>query len=348
MHIYITPPCPPTWNMPIMHLNNSSNSKNNLNKFWKTPTASIQKDDYKMAFYAPLNLATVNFPEFEWKWHTPGPFAHWTEDPWTNNFHMPKPIPGRQKARTPVFDVRETDEAFYFDGEFPGVRSKEDIKPRWINKRTLVIEATLTKVDLEKEWNIRLSEPEPEHHDDKDAPARDSLVDDCDNDLKLHRCLTNDDSDSTHSATTSPKKPISNTTRNSNNSSSSQNPPTSRRPSLEGFKKRLSWTAKKAQPAAAAPTIRHLASERNTGTFSRTFTFPEDVLHASLAAKLHHGLLTMIIFKKAPMVPLPVAIQVGTKPDHFSSSDKKDSRGLGCPTGVGAPGQDRDRKIRFE
>lgn len=342
----------------IMHLNNNNNNSSNLNKFWKTQTAFTQQDDYKMAFYAPLNLSTLNFPEFEWKWHghaAPHAFSHWTEDPWINKLHLPKPIPSRkQKSATPIFDVRETDEAFYFDGEFPGVRSKDDIQPRWINKRTLVISATITKVDLEKEWNIILNAPS--YDDDKEQAPRDSFVEaDVDDDLTLHRCLTNDDSSSDHSIS-SPNAPNRKNSNSSQGSQNSSNKSQSRRPSLEGLKKRLSWTSK--SPAATKkpqpqPTIRHLANERPTGTFTRTFTFPEDVLHASLDAKLRHGLLCMIIFKKSPMTPKPVAIHVS--PDYSSSylsSEKRDVKnGLvsSFPNVNTTTGQDhRNRRIRFE
>lgn len=331
-----------------MHLNSNSS---NLNKFWKTPTSSIDRNDYKMAFYAPLNLSTVNFPEFEWKWHAPHAFAHWTEDPWMNKLHMPKPIPRKQRANSPIFDVRETDEAFYFDGEFPGVRSKDDIRPQWIDKRTLVISATITKVDLEKEWNILLGGEQTEHHDDKDAAPRDSFVeaDKDDDDLTLHRCLTNDDSNSEHSLSC-PSTPRENSSTSGSRSSQDSNKSQSRRPSLEGLKKRLSWTAKspkKSRSAQNAPTVRHLANERPEGHFTRTFVFPEDVLHASLDAKLRHGLLTMIIFKKSPMTPKPVAVELKTSP-YLSSPVKSGGLVSGSSDAGTTTGQDRNRRIRFE
>ncbi|KAK8162589.1 hypothetical protein IWX90DRAFT_487347 [Phyllosticta citrichinensis] len=60
----------------------------------------------------------------------------------------------RRDALAPDFDVRETDSAFYLEGELPGIASTSAIRLHWIDRRTLTIEATVEKVDLEAEWGL--------------------------------------------------------------------------------------------------------------------------------------------------------------------------------------------------
>jgi HSP20 family molecular chaperone IbpA len=52
----------------------------------------------------------------------------------------------RHEAKfSPDFDLRETPEAYYFEGEFPGVKDCSAIKLQWIDGHTLRIEGTVQK-----------------------------------------------------------------------------------------------------------------------------------------------------------------------------------------------------------
>lgn len=57
----------------------------------------------------------------------------------------------------PSCDVRVTNDAYFLDGEFPGVRSKEDIILEMVESHTLCISTQVTRVDLAKEWGDLLT-----------------------------------------------------------------------------------------------------------------------------------------------------------------------------------------------
>jgi HSP20 family molecular chaperone IbpA len=55
---------------------------------------------------------------------------------------------------TPDFDLRETPDAYFLDGEFPSIQDRGAIKLQWIDGRTLRVQGTVHKVDLKKEWGV--------------------------------------------------------------------------------------------------------------------------------------------------------------------------------------------------
>jgi HSP20 family molecular chaperone IbpA len=59
----------------------------------------------------------------------------------------------------PEFDVHESENYYFLEGEFPGVKDKEDIHIEWVGHRNLVIDARIPKVDEEAEWGILLGPP---------------------------------------------------------------------------------------------------------------------------------------------------------------------------------------------
>lgn len=59
----------------------------------------------------------------------------------------------RQTFLAPDFDVRETQSAYYLEGEFPGIADKDSIKLEWVDGRTLAIDAEVKKLDLIGEWD---------------------------------------------------------------------------------------------------------------------------------------------------------------------------------------------------
>jgi HSP20 family molecular chaperone IbpA len=54
----------------------------------------------------------------------------------------------------PNFDIRETADAYYLEGEFPGVRDRDSIFIEHLGSRGLLIEARSKKLDLSREWGI--------------------------------------------------------------------------------------------------------------------------------------------------------------------------------------------------
>jgi len=55
---------------------------------------------------------------------------------------------------TPNFDIRETADAYYLEGEFPSVRDRDSIFIENLGSRGLLIEARSKKLDLGREWGI--------------------------------------------------------------------------------------------------------------------------------------------------------------------------------------------------
>jgi len=54
----------------------------------------------------------------------------------------------------PNFDIRETADAYYLEGEFPSVRDRDSIFIENLGSRGLLIEARSKKLDLSQEWGI--------------------------------------------------------------------------------------------------------------------------------------------------------------------------------------------------
>ena len=293
-----------------------------------------------MALFQPLYLSHVNFPEWHLHdMHSPHFISHLGESAsWLHKPFHPAASDKRHGATPPAFDVHETQTHYFLDGDFPGTRNKDDIKIEWTGQRTLVIEAKVSKVDLEKEWGITLprvkhtlSTPAPNRHSPPPPEASTSRHDHDDEKdntaLHLHRCHTRnetDDSSLPPNRELEPTEPAraNSTTSSSQDSHSSQNQsrpagPTRRRSSIspENLKKVLSWPkARRAsqqqgvEGSAPAPALHTWTAERHTGPFKRTFVFPEEVEHESLKARLDRGVLKILVVKSAPMTPKPVAI----------------------------------------
>jgi HSP20 family protein len=70
------------------------------------------------------------------------------EDPY---FHKPSHH-HHEVVFPPSFDVRESDSAFFLEGEFPGVGRKEDITIEKLGPRTLLVESNMARFDIGAEW----------------------------------------------------------------------------------------------------------------------------------------------------------------------------------------------------
>jgi HSP20 family molecular chaperone IbpA len=73
---------------------------------------------------------------------------------------------GEDLVFTPNFDVRESANYYFLEGEFPGIANKSDIHIEWVGHRTLVVEARVAKLDEEAEWAILHGDSE--HKSDKE------------------------------------------------------------------------------------------------------------------------------------------------------------------------------------
>jgi HSP20 family molecular chaperone IbpA len=71
------------------------------------------------------------------------------EDPY---FHNTYHHHHHEVVFSPSFDVRESESAFFLEGEFPGVGKKEDITIEKLGPRTLLVESNMARFDLDAEW----------------------------------------------------------------------------------------------------------------------------------------------------------------------------------------------------
>jgi len=59
---------------------------------------------------------------------------------------------------SPDFDLRETPDAYFLEGEFPGIQGRSAIKLQWMDGHTLRIQGTIQKTDLNIEWGVNITE----------------------------------------------------------------------------------------------------------------------------------------------------------------------------------------------
>lgn len=161
----------------------------------------------------------------------------------------------RREALAPDFDVRETASAFYLEGELPGIGDRDAVRLDWIDRRTLSVEATIEKVDLEVEWGLL-------------RPIRVGSVG-----------LSSSSSSSTSSAA----------------STSSASDHGEDMAVDEEHDEDAGGKGIEAQPSK--PEVREWLSERRTGHYQRTFTFPTDVDASAIRARLGQGLLRVLVPK---------------------------------------------------
>lgn len=70
----------------------------------------------------------------------------------------------KQHDLSPNFDVRETAEAYFLEGEFPGINGAHALKVEWLDGNSLRVTGHIYKTDLEAEWAAYIlckTSPEP-------------------------------------------------------------------------------------------------------------------------------------------------------------------------------------------
>lgn len=184
-----------------------------------------------------------------------------------------------REVLAPDFDVRETELAYYLEGEFPGIADNEAIKLEWVDNRTLAIDAKVVKVDLDAEWGLPLTgmqvKPVPQ--------GEDTVITDAPNDARESVEATQDGG------------------------------PLAREQELERRKmeeQTQGEAQRKAQQQMTPPAVRDWLAERRVGHYQRTFTFPADVDAVAVRARLGQGLLRILVPKirdanvKAKQIPI--------------------------------------------
>ncbi|KAF2808327.1 HSP20-like chaperone [Mytilinidion resinicola] len=173
----------------------------------------------------------------------------------------PYPPPPRRHPRhdilAPDFDVRETEAAYFLEGEFPGIRDQRAIRLEWVDRRTLAIEARVGRVDLVGEWDL---DGEREREREKKGGWK-VHGDGCRDVGEMEMEMEEDGGPCVREAELEKRK-------------------------LEG-----------AQMEKGEWPVREWLAERRVGHYQRTFTFPGDVDAVGVRARLGQGLLRILVPK---------------------------------------------------
>jgi HSP20 family molecular chaperone IbpA len=175
------------------------------------------------------------------------------------------------KVSSPNFDIRETDDAYYLEGEFPGVRDQNAIFIERLGSRALLIEARATKLDLKQEWGVEADEGSDATASVKQAVAAVGPA------VNSDTVGAGDSSSSRHKNVEAPKHPTRPEEASPND--------------VWGKEGKFDSDSKKPS------NVRLLLSERHSGSLQRSFTFPDLINFSKLKARLRDGLLRVRVPK---------------------------------------------------
>ncbi|KAJ5157546.1 30 kDa heat shock protein [Penicillium canariense] len=168
--------------------------------------------------------------------------------------------PTRRSFFTPAFDVRELNEAYYLDGELPGV-DQSNIDIEFSDPQTLVIKGR-TERNYQSQSSPAEAQVTPSSSRATSPQWRQPTVED-----------ENEDEDTDVSDARSTSTAASTTS---------------------------TAAVMVQKPSAAPPSAGHYwAAERSIGEFQRTFSFPARVNQDGVRASLKNGILSVIVPKEA-------------------------------------------------
>lgn len=163
----------------------------------------------------------------------------------------------------PRFDVREAADAFFVEGEFPGIGDRNRISVERLGQRGLLIEAHSSKLNVEEEWNFSSRQRQTNSFT---APVP----------------LGKDLDEKSRTDTASPQPAL--------DPQGVNDVPTGGVPSNSVWRESQRNKETKTQ-------LKDLISERETGCLQRSFTFPVPVDCSGLQARLKDGLLKIRVPK---------------------------------------------------
>jgi len=180
---------------------------------------------------------------------------------------------------TPVFDVHETNTAYFLEGEFPGIEDKNAIVIEKVGSRTLAVETKLSKLNLHDEWR---AEPRAglfkqfEQGDQVPTQAEDTATQEIPTEgVKEPESVP---------AALDEEAPAESGEKETEIEAGD----TLRAPS---------WIQMTETKIKHEEGVKPLISERRVGLLGRSFTFPKAVDFDGLKAKLRGGLLRIMIPK---------------------------------------------------
>jgi HSP20 family molecular chaperone IbpA len=193
------------------------------------------------------------------------------DDPWYSS-HIQRRFHHKETLTTPDFDVRETADTYFLEGNFAGIVSTNDIKMEWVGGRTLVIDAKVPKLDLKEAWGVDVSTPVPEH-DDHENEGNSSVG------------IQDQSSGPQETQQNTLQQPITDNQQQKDYIHSGDH------------EVRIHNNNEKEKKQPEHPSVREWLAERHVGSMQRSFTFPRDIAVEDVKAKLKNGLLIIKIPK---------------------------------------------------
>ena len=172
---------------------------------------------------------------------------------------------------TPRFDVRELSAAYELHGELPGIQ-QEDIDIKFVDANTLVIKG-------KTEHAFSRS-----NHGDEKGKAVEGAKE---SSSKTQASDNASDTSSTYHKATVEDEYVDAGAEREGSSSSAKVAPSATSAAAEG------------QAAEEQPQYKYIFSERSTGQFQRTFSFPGKVDQEAVKASLKNGILSVVVPKAA-------------------------------------------------
>lgn len=191
----------------------------------------------------------------------------------------PSTTPARRTFFTPAFDVRELKDAYYLDGELPGVdQSAIDIE--FTDPQTLVVKGR-TERNYASTSPIPSSSPvEPRGQDTPTSSASRTSS-------PSWRQPTVEDGDEEDENLSDARSTASVRSASSSRSASAV------------VVEKPSTTAQTTKSSDSSPKEHYWIAERSVGDFQRTFSFPVRVDQDGVRAALKNGILSVVVPKEA-------------------------------------------------
>ncbi|AEO55665.1 heat shock-like protein [Thermothelomyces thermophilus ATCC 42464] len=219
--------------------------------------------------------------------------------------YIAAPAPRRPSARrsrpqpstfNPRFDVRETEDAYEFYGELPGLQ-RENLNIELPDPQTLVVSGHVERSypRLSNVSSSKAIEPAPTPTStttETEQPRRNS-----------YQATVEDDPEDENSLSFGRSTPVSSpTSRSSSPWTELAEPTTSGKPGQE--------VATQSRPEQTEEEPLYLRQERSVGQFSRTFTFADRVDEDNVTASLRNGILSIRVPKQKPSAPRRIEISL--------------------------------------
>lgn len=198
------------------------------------------------------------------------------------------PTPTRRTVFLPSFDVRELPDAYYLDGELPGV-DQSNIDIEFTDPQTLVVkgrtERNYTSSTIQSASPQVESEPEPRGQDTPSTSTSASRTPS----PSWHQPTVEDDDEGDEGNMSDARS----TASSSASSTRSTSAVIVEKPSPSG----PAQTTQSSTPSS--PKEHYWIAERSIGEFQRTFSFPVRVEQDNVRAALKNGILSIIVPKEA-------------------------------------------------